>query len=232
MASSTASGALSLLNTYGGNSNVVKAMVREQELNQAQAEEIATLRKQLAALKSSSSTETTTTDASAVNAQLMNQLAGGYAGMYGGTNSAAMYNPLMQGANGMGAMSGLYGAYGLNSLTGAGQNGNAIASLLSSGRPVTGAAMEAALQQNAKVLQQRLAEICQANGINTKQDVSLNLDSSGQIVVTSGSDKDKLQTALRADASFTQLFRDTKTMSEYIAKMKSAASTTSTSSAS
>lgn len=231
MASSTASDALSLLNNYGGNSNVVKAMVREQELNQAQAEEIATLRKQLAALKSSSSTAATT-DVSAVNAQLMNQLAGGYAGMSGNMNGGMMYNPMMQGVNGMGGMNGLYGAYGLNPMMGAGQNGNAIASLLNSGRPVTGAAMEAALQQNVKTLQQRLAQICQTNGIDAKQDVSLNLDSSGQIVVASGSDKDKLQTALRADASFTQLFRDTKTMSEYIAKMKSATSTASTTSAS
>ncbi len=211
MSSSTASGAMSLLSNYGGNSNIVSAMVKEQEQNQAQAEEIASLRKQLAALKTSSATDTSS---SATNSQLLSQLAAlGNSGMYGNNlMNNGMMNPMLNGMNS------LYGMNGYNN------GGNALSSLLSSSKPVNGASIEAAMQQNAKALQEKLAAICKTNNIDTKQDVTLNLDSSGQVVVTSsGSDKDKLQTALRADSTFTQLFRDTKMMSDYVTKMKKTA---------
>ena len=213
MSSSTASGAMSLLSNYGGNFNIVSAMVKEQEQNQAQAEEIASLRKQLAALKTSSATDTSSSS-SATNSQLLSQLAAlGNSGMYGNNlMNNGMMNPMLNGMNS------LYGMNGYNS------GGNALSSLLSSGKPVNGASIEAGMQQNAKALQEKLAAICKTNNIDTKQDVTLNLDSSGQVVVTSsGSDTDKLQTALRADSTFTQLFRDTKMMSDYVTKMKKTA---------
>lgn len=230
MSSTTASGALSILSNYGSNSSMINAIVKSKELTEEQATEIASLRKQLASLTSgttnsvASGTTNNQTAASAMQ-QLANYPAG-YNAINGGANQLGQ---MMRGGsfgypmmNGMvnGAMNGMVG--GMMNAQG-GQNGvSPISTLLNSGSPVTGSSLQQALQQSAQTLQARLAEICKANNIDTNQDVTLNLDSSGQIIVTGDtSDKDKLQTALRADSTFTQLFSDTKLLNTYVAKMQS-----------
>lgn len=236
MSSSTASGALSLLNSYGGNNSMVSSLTRANELNQQQAEQIKLLRQQLANATGTSTTASTTgtsttaaTTQSGVgyptNGMMGNPMMGM---MQNGYPMAGMMNQQMYGPMAYGNMMGNPMMGMMNSWNGNNTNSgcyDAVSALTSSGKPVSSSDLQKALEQNANTLKQRLAQICQTNNINVNQEFKLNLDSSGQIVVNGSCDqKDKLQTALRADSGFTQLFISTKKVSDSIGKMSTSSS--------